>query len=510
MPTVIDALVVTLGLNLDDYKKNLADLQAQDKKTKDQLQKQGRAVQDANKATAESFGLIKTEALGLFSVLIGAGSLAGFTGNTVKSMIAVSQAAQAMGAATKDVAAFGAVIQANGGDAQSAIASLTTLTGVLERFRRFGQIDPNTLGAMQKIGITDPNATALQVFQRYATWSQGKDPRDVQMEGQLLGLDQGSINEATRGGAQYATDFANALNRVVGDEKAYDNIKRLNTEFQKFGQTLKLDGAIILNDFAPALTGLLRSIEDSLSPASNKVRGEKAAVYEKAFTNAIAHGDLHGAAAAARGYAGVIFGGSPTDDSAAVATSGPSSFKSGTAEATFIVHQMRAAGISDKVIMGVLNGIAAEGGHFGEADQFDAKGNAAHGIGQWRGARWKALVARYGNHPTPAQETQFLIDELKGGDPGGAAVLGAGSSSAATRAYIQAFMRPGSGTAGDLRRAGLYGGSIDPAGGGGTTVIHVDKIEIVTKSSDAKGIARETRAVLNTRSLTGMANQGLV
>lgn len=521
MATVIDALLVTIGLDTTDYKKNAKDLDEGQKKTRDNLVKYGKDQAENNKKTAESFGLIKKEALGLFSVLIGAGSLAAFTKNTVDSMLNVQAVARGMGVASKQIQAFQAVIQANHGNGPASAQSLFGLSQTMEGWSRGIAPDPQLVGVLQKIGAQRGD-DAMTVFQKFADWSAGKDPKDVELRGGQLGLNQDAIQEAMKGGAQYAKEYADALQRVGQDEGAYDNIRRLNSQFQQLGQTLQTDGAIVLNAFAPALTKFLKGFGDSIDQQLRSLMS-----LGKAW-NALTHGDFKGAATFAmdafkeRGNAalyelGVKNSPSNSSDAAATATSpGGSSapgalFKGGNqSQALYIATRMKAAGISDSTIVGVLKGINSEGGKFGEVDQTDAQGNSAHGIGQWRGPRWAALTARYGPHPSPDQEVDFLISELKGGDKGGPSVLGAGNARDAFMAYITQFMRPGSGTSGDLARGGVYGGSYAGISNRGNTTIHVNKIEVSTKSTDAKGVAREVKAVLNTRALTGMAAQGLV
>jgi hypothetical protein len=71
--------------------------------------------------------------------------------------------------------------------------------------------------------------------------------------------------------------------------------------------------------------------------------------------------------------------------------------------------------------------------------------SGALGIGQWLGPRKEELIRRYGEHPTLDQQLDFLAWELKGGDAGGKAVLGAKDEQSALEAYITKFMRPAAG-----------------------------------------------------------------
>lgn len=68
--------------------------------------------------------------------------------------------------------------------------------------------------------------------------------------------------------------------------------------------------------------------------------------------------------------------------------------------------------------------------------------NGAFGIGQWRGARLDRLRAQYGRAPSFQQQLQFMLQELHGGDPGGAAVRRQTTAAGVASSYISQFMRP--------------------------------------------------------------------
>ena len=157
--------------------------------------------------------------------------------------------------------------------------------------------------------------------------------------------------------------------------------------------------------------------------------------------------------------------------------------------------------------------------------------SGAFGIGQWLGSRKKELFRRYGPNPTMQQQLEFLAWELKGGDHGGKHVLGAGSSQEALHAYITKFMRPAAGaeTSGDLARGSAFLAANQndrPRAGAGLTAsaagraasvvnnnpktdIRIDKIDVHTQATDAKGIARDIGPAIRERTFVTQANRGL-
>jgi Phage tail lysozyme len=131
----------------------------------------------------------------------------------------------------------------------------------------------------------------------------------------------------------------------------------------------------------------------------------------------------------------------------------PATRTAGTLNGQIITYLHR-AGLTDAQARGVAAGIHAESRGDPTAFNPAGGGKGAFGIGQWRGARLDRLRERYGPNPSLEQQVEFLVGELRGGDPGGHKVLGQADEAAVLRSYINDFMRPAQGaeTSGDLAR----------------------------------------------------------
>lgn len=115
-----------------------------------------------------------------------------------------------------------------------------------------------------------------------------------------------------------------------------------------------------------------------------------------------------------------------------------------------IVAGLVKRGLSDHQARGIAAGIYAESGNDPNVKN---KTSGAHGLGQWLGPRQTALFAKYGKNPTGAQQLDFLVSELHGGDAGGKAVLSQDDEVSVLHSYIHDFMRPSeSGAKGDISR----------------------------------------------------------
>lgn len=115
---------------------------------------------------------------------------------------------------------------------------------------------------------------------------------------------------------------------------------------------------------------------------------------------------------------------------------------------------LRSKGLDETHVQGVLAGMVAENGSL-DPNALGPRlknGHRAFGLEQLLGPRLEGLRARFGTHADWQQQLDYLLSELRGGDKGGAAVMGAHSVEDIMSKYLSAFMRPGDGLSGDLAR----------------------------------------------------------
>ena len=197
--TVIDSLIVTLGLDPSDYSKGRKAAAADLLKFRTNAQDTAKELQEQGKKGAEFFSTIKKEALGLFAVVVGAGGLEKWAASTVTSLAATGRAAQLAGVNVSGLAAFQQYIVRSGGSAELATASIQGLAQAMEEWRVTG--NTAMLPALNRIGAS-ANEDAFGTYRKYAEWAaKQKDATYVAFEGHALGLDEVSIAQALKGGA---------------------------------------------------------------------------------------------------------------------------------------------------------------------------------------------------------------------------------------------------------------------------------------------------------------------
>ena len=126
--TVIDALLVTLGLDTSDFRKGQKDVSDDLKKQREDAKKTAKEMAEQGKKAAAFFGSIKTELLALTGVTVTAGGLMSLVKNTTSSLMDLSIQSKALGMTARELDGFGKA-------AESAGSSFERITAALQGFQ---------------------------------------------------------------------------------------------------------------------------------------------------------------------------------------------------------------------------------------------------------------------------------------------------------------------------------------------------------------------------------------
>src|SRR3954469_19606995 len=211
--TVVDALVVSLGLDSKNFQQGMAQaVQSLAALTKQSTQvnlalnqtgtvatRTASTMQAQGKVAGEFFGQIKNQALSLIGVLLGGRSILGFAEHATTSLAAMGRAARNTGDSLQSLATFRNAIAATGGNADAAAASRQKLADSLKEIETTGK-SANMIGLAQTIGIHTSD-TPDQTLQRIIDYAEKykSDPRLVRQRLGEAGVDDSTINFALLG-----------------------------------------------------------------------------------------------------------------------------------------------------------------------------------------------------------------------------------------------------------------------------------------------------------------------
>ncbi|MEA4602230.1 lytic transglycosylase domain-containing protein [Klebsiella pneumoniae] len=122
--TVIDALLVTLGLDTSDFRKGQKDVSDDLKKQREDAKKTAKEMAEQGKKAASFFSSIKTELLALTGVTVTAGGLISFVKSTTSGLMELSIQAKSLGMTAKELDGVGKAAEAAGSSVEKISAAL--------------------------------------------------------------------------------------------------------------------------------------------------------------------------------------------------------------------------------------------------------------------------------------------------------------------------------------------------------------------------------------------------
>ncbi|HEC2598607.1 TPA: lytic transglycosylase domain-containing protein [Raoultella ornithinolytica] len=164
--TVIDALLVTLGLDASDFRKGQQEVSDDLKKQREDAKNTAKEMAEQGKKAASFFSSIKTELLALTGVTVTAGGLISFVKSTTSGLMDLSIQSKALGLSARELDGWTKSAEAAGSSAEKISASLQGFQGAIQG-ARVGDYSSSIFG-----GLAQLNALTGQNFD---VWGQDAD-----------------------------------------------------------------------------------------------------------------------------------------------------------------------------------------------------------------------------------------------------------------------------------------------------------------------------------------------
>lgn len=252
MPTVIDTLIVKLGLDPKDLNSKSAEY---DKKLKS-LEGSTKKVTSANKDAGKSLEELGRTLGGFLALIGGTYAIKSFVMDTINANAALDRFSKNIGLSVTSVSAWGNAVEEMGGSSknlQGTLAMLSQqqtqlrLTGESSLIPYFARLGINIGAFGQKVRPVDD--ILLDLSERFSHM----DRAQANNMGRMLGIDQDTLNLLLQGreAVELMIKRQKEHNAVTKQEAEQDakwqrSIVQLNQTFNKFGRDL-------LQDVAPAL-----------------------------------------------------------------------------------------------------------------------------------------------------------------------------------------------------------------------------------------------------------------
>ncbi|WP_292461694.1 hypothetical protein, partial [Mesorhizobium sp.] len=149
MPTVIDSLIVTLGLDPKDFTDQQKKTSESWLKTVNAFRKGGKDVEESSKKAAETVNLITRRVLELFAVITGSQALSEFVRKLTNADASLGRFASSLGESPQRIAAWENAAERFGGSADATASTLERVNKQLYNLNKNGEALPREFSQLQ-------------------------------------------------------------------------------------------------------------------------------------------------------------------------------------------------------------------------------------------------------------------------------------------------------------------------------------------------------------------------
>jgi hypothetical protein len=150
MTTLVDALIITLGLDPSQFIKGQKEAESSLKKTKETAVSHGKEIERSMKSASDGVGKLVTAFLGLAAVFTGGKALKEFVADSTRTDASVGRLSANLRMNSREVQAWGGAVESLGGSSAEAQTALRGLSDSFQAITTLG--DASLLPILSRIG----------------------------------------------------------------------------------------------------------------------------------------------------------------------------------------------------------------------------------------------------------------------------------------------------------------------------------------------------------------------
>ena len=254
MATVVDALVVTLGLDPKNFTAGQKQAAAAIVQFQQQTTAQVKKIEESTRKATQFFASVRSSAVGLFSVILGASGLEEMTRRIVTSASAVDKLSNRFQVSVDFVSKFGNVVKSVGGSVEEAQGFVQSLANSLSQaninlpddlFLKLQNLTALGFQFGRKGGKFDPEQTIKNLADFFAR----STPEIKNLIAAQTGMSAGVFEAMRKPG------FSARLGAAPGiDKKLADAAQKLVEAFNTLQARVTVVAATLIEQLFPALT----------------------------------------------------------------------------------------------------------------------------------------------------------------------------------------------------------------------------------------------------------------
>ncbi len=266
MATVIDKLVIELGIDPKNMTKGQKDAVKDFKKSVDEMIKDGKRAEKAQKEFSESVDKTVRSVLGLYAVFLGGRGIKQFTQDIIGADAALGRFSVNMGTSPQQIAAWGMAVERVGGSSDALRATMQALSKSLYDLKMNGQNLPKELYQLESLtGVKiDPYHGVDKYMLGIAEAAKKLKDVNPSMAFNLLtalGIDPGTITLMEK----YGSGLGKVLEehrKLAADDKAIKAAQDLQEKWATLQQTAASLANTVMSTLGPQIEKILTQMTD--------------------------------------------------------------------------------------------------------------------------------------------------------------------------------------------------------------------------------------------------------
>lgn len=265
MATIIDKLMITLGLDVSEVEKGVGKARKGTKDAGDEAEKAGKKFQGFGKAGSDAFVSVNKSAAAFLATLGGTVAIKNFIRDTTDSTANLSRFSRNIGENANSVSAWGQAVEQAGGTASGLQSTLAMLSQAQTELALTGNTSLLPFFAALGINMSDANGKArstMSLLLDVSSKLQGMErPRAFNIL-RMMNVDEGTANAVLQG-PQALQKLINDIQKTtaVTDDQA-KKAEAVSKEWTKVKQQFQAVGRELTISLSPAMIDLAKSFTD--------------------------------------------------------------------------------------------------------------------------------------------------------------------------------------------------------------------------------------------------------
>lgn len=265
MATIIDSLLVTLGLDSSDFDNGKNRVEKGLKSTGNEAEKTGAKLKKSGKDGGESFDKVAKGAAGFLAILGGTVAVKRFIEQTVESNAALDRLSQNLNASVSTVSSWSNAAELAGGSAEGLQGTFDMLSRAQTELQITGQSGLIPYLSMLGVSLADAHGKARPVNDLLLDLSDkfGKLDRPTANNiGRMMGIDAGTMSLLLKGRGEVELMIARQKDFGAVSKKQAEESSRLQRATIETRQTFAAFGRELVSNSTPALEQLFAVLGD--------------------------------------------------------------------------------------------------------------------------------------------------------------------------------------------------------------------------------------------------------